>query len=61
MNNQNYQQNRRMSYRSPSVYSRSQNSFSKARATNSAIKKSATRRSGFGSRTRSSSRSSFGS
>jgi hypothetical protein len=50
MNNQNYQQNRRMSYRSPSVYSRSQSSFAKARARNSAIKKSsATRRSGFGS------------
>jgi hypothetical protein len=66
MNNQNYQQNRRMSYSSPSVYSRSQSSFSKARATNSAISKrattssSATRRSGFGSSRSTSSRSSFG-
>ncbi len=32
MNNQNYQQNRRMSYSSPAVYSRSQSSFSKARS-----------------------------
>jgi len=61
MNNQNYQQNRRMSYRSPSTYSRSQSSFAKARANNSAVKKaSSSRRSGFGSSTRSSSRSSFG-
>jgi hypothetical protein len=66
MNNQNYQQNRRMSYSSPSVYSRSQSSFSKARATNSAISKrattssSATRRSGFGSSRSTSSRLSFG-
>jgi len=61
MNNQNYQQNRRMSYKSPTTYSRSQSSFAKARAKNSAIKKSSTRRSGFGSRSsRSSSRSSFG-
>ena len=60
MNNQNYQQNRRMSYKSPSTYSRSQSSFAKARAANSAIKKSSTRRSGFGSSSRSTSRSSFG-
>jgi len=61
MNNQNYQQNRRTSYRSPSTYSRSQSSFSKARANNSAVKKaSSSRRSGFGSSSRSSSRSSFG-
>ena len=65
-NNQNYQQNRRTSYRSPSTYSRSQSSFSKARATNSAMGKrattfsSSTRRSGFGSSSRTSSRSSFG-
>jgi hypothetical protein len=32
MNNQNYQQNRRMSYSSPAVYSRSQSSFSKTRS-----------------------------
>ena len=31
MNNQNYQQNRRMTYKSPQVYSRSQSSFKKAR------------------------------
>jgi len=64
-NNQNYQQNRRTSYRSPSTYSRSQSSFSKARATNSAIGKratssSSTRSSGFGRARSSSSRSSFG-
>ncbi|HHB93614.1 MAG TPA: hypothetical protein ENK88_00520 [Campylobacterales bacterium] len=65
-NNQNYQQNRRASYSSPSTYSRSQSSFSKARATNSAMSKrattssSSTRRSGFGSSSRASSRSSFG-
>ncbi len=75
MNNNNYQQNRRTSYKSPSTYSRSQSSFSKARANNAAAKRagssarkssSSTRRSGFGSSrpvssTRSSSRrSSFG-
>ena len=48
-NNQNYQNNRRGSYRSSSTYSRSQNSFSKARANNAAAKASgATKRSGFG-------------
>ncbi len=69
MNNQNYQQNRRTSYSSPSTYSRSQSSFSKARARNSAIgssskrtttSSSSTRRSGFGSSRSTSSRSSFG-
>lgn len=61
MNNQNYQQNRRTSYRSPSTYSRSQNSFSKARANNAAAKQaSSTRSSGFGANKASSSRSSFG-
>jgi len=58
-NNQNYQNNRRGSYGSSSTYSRSQNSFSKARANNAAAKASgATKRSGFGkssSTTRSSS------
>ncbi len=39
-NNQNYQQKRRTSYKSPQTYSRSKNSFSQA-------KKSSTRRSGF--------------
>jgi len=61
MNNQNYQQNRRMSYKSPSTYSRSQSSFAKARANNAVAKRtSSTRRSGFGSSSRSTSRSSFG-
>ncbi len=51
-NNQNYQNNRRGSYSSSSTYSRSQNSFSKARANNAAAKASgATKRSGFGKRT----------
>ncbi len=48
-NNQNYQQNRRSSYASPSTYSRSQNSFSKARANNMAIK-NGQKSSGFGKR-----------
>jgi hypothetical protein len=63
MNNQNYQQNRRTSYRSPSTYSRSQSSFSKARANNAAAKRaSSSRRSGFGSKkSPTSSRSSSGS
>jgi len=50
-NNQNYQNNRRASYSSASTYSRSQNSFSKARANNAAAKAAgATKRSGFGKR-----------
>ena len=66
MNNQNYQQNRRTSYKSPQTYSRSQSSFSKARAGAGgfgATKKStAPRKSGFFSSKKkaSSSRSSFG-
>ncbi len=64
-NNQNYQQNRRTSYSSPSTYSRSQSSFSRARSSFSSSRttttsSSATRRSGFGSSSRSTSRSSFG-
>ncbi len=62
-NNQNYQQNRRTSYKSPSTYARSQNSFSKARANNLKAKSSsAPRKSGFFSKKSSttSSRSSFG-
>ena len=59
MNNQNYQQNRRTSYKSPTVYSRSQNSFSKARAANAAAKSSASnRKSGFGANRASSAKSS---
>ena len=60
MNNQNYQQNRRTSYRSPSTYSRSQSSFAKARANNAAAKRASSRRSGFGSSSRARSRSIFG-
>jgi len=69
MNNNNYQQNRRTSYKSPSTYSRSQSSFSKARANNAVAKRagssmrkssSTTRRSGFGSARGTRSRSSFG-
>ena len=57
--NQNYQNNRRASYKSPSTYSRSKNSFNKARATS---RTSSTRkRSGFFSSSKSSStRSRFG-
>ena len=68
MNNQNYQQNRRMTYKSPQVYSRSQSSFAKARAGGGfgSTKKSTTsapRKTGFfssKSRSISSSRSVFG-
>jgi hypothetical protein len=62
MNNQNYQQNRRTSYKSPSTYSRSQNSFSKARANNAKARSSAPRKSGFFSSKKSTSSrgSSFG-
>ena len=66
MNNQNYQQNRRTSYKSPQVYSRSQSSFAKARAGgggfSSTKKSTAPRKSGFFSSKKkaSSSRSSFG-
>ena len=64
MNNQNYQQNRRMTYKSPQVYSRSQSSFAKARAGGgfSSTKKSTTsapRKTGFfSSKSKSSSSSS---
>ncbi len=65
MNNQNYQQNRRTSYKSPQVYSRSQSSFKKARAGggfSSTKKSTAPRKSGFFSSKKkaSSSRSIFG-
>jgi hypothetical protein len=46
MNNQNYQQNRRTSYKSPTTYSRSQNSFKRARAAAKA-RASSSRKSGF--------------
>ena len=58
MNNQNYQQNRRTSYKSPSTYSRSQNSFKKAAATNNSSKSSSPKKSGFFSNKKTSSRSS---
>jgi len=57
-NNQNYQQNRRTSYKSPSTYSRSQNSFSKARAANKARSTGAKKSGFFGSKKSSSTRSS---
>jgi len=62
--NKNYEQNRRTSYSSPQGYSRSQNSFSKARTANSAAKarSSSPKKSGFFSNKKSSSTrsSSFG-
>ena len=62
MNNQNYQQNRRTTYKSPQTYSRSQNSFKKARAAAKSAKSSAPKKSGFFSNKKksSSSRSVFG-
>jgi len=57
MNNQNYQQNRRTSYKSPSTYSKSQNSFKKARA--AAKSRASSKKSGFfGNNKKASSRSS---
>ena len=48
MNNQNYKQNRRTSYKSPSTYSKSQNSFKKNASSRSASKSSSTgKKSGF--------------
>jgi len=58
MNNQNYQQNRRTSYKSPSTYSRSKNSFKKAAAANKSAKSSSPRKSGYFSNKKSSTRSS---
>jgi len=59
MNNQNYQQNRRTSYKSPSTYSRSQNSFNKARAMNKSAKSSSPKKSGFFSNKKSTSARSY--
>ncbi|WP_456393902.1 UPF0323 family lipoprotein [Nitratifractor sp.] len=58
-NNQNYRQNRRSGYKTPSAYNRSVNSFKKG--TRSSTTRSSTRRSGFfgGSRTGSMGRSGF--
>lgn len=53
--NQNYQTNRKAGYKSPSTYTRSQNSFKKAGTTSSSSKKSGF----FGNKKSSSSKSSF--
>ncbi len=60
-NNPNYQQNRQRSYKSPSAYNRSVNSFNKARQTRSSSTARSTRSGFFGSKSGSSSRSFFGS
>ena len=62
-NNQNYQQQRRTTYKNPSTYSKSVNSFKKAKTSTSTAKKSSTKSGFFGSKSSSrssSSRSSFG-
>lgn len=61
-NNNNYQNNRRTNYKSPSTYSKSVNSFNKAKSTSSRSTTSSSKKSGFfgGSRSSTSSRSSFG-
>ena len=60
-NNQNYQQNRRTSYKSPQTYSRSVNSFNKKSTASASKSTSATKRSGFfGGSKSSGSRSIFG-
>lgn len=58
MNNQNYQQNRRTSYKSPSTYSRSQNSFKKNAAAKKARSASSKKSGFFGNNKKASSRSS---
>ena len=62
MNNQNYNQNRRTTYKSPQTYSRSQNSFKKAKAAAKSAKSRTPKKSGFFSSKKSSSArsSSFG-
>ncbi len=60
-NNSNYKSQRRTNYKSPSTYSKSVNSFNKAKSTSAAKKSSSSKRSGFfGGAKRSSSRSFFG-
>jgi len=61
-NNSNYNAKKRTSYKSPQTYSKSVNSFNKAKTTSSASKSSSSKKSGFfgGSRKSSSSRSFFG-
>ncbi len=62
MNNQNYQQNRRTTYKSPQTYSKSQNSFKKNATARSAAKSSSPKKSGFfsGKKSSSAKSSSFG-
>lgn len=55
--NQNYEQNRRTTYKSPTTYSRSQSSFAKAKADNVAAKSSAKKSGFFGNKQSSSSSS----
>ncbi len=60
-NNSNYQSKRRTSYKSPSTYSRSVNSFNKAKSSSYSKKSSSSKKSGFfGGSKSSSSRSFFG-
>jgi len=60
-NNQNYQSQRRTSYKSPSTYSKSVNSFNKAKTTTPTKSTTSSKKSGFfGGNSSSSSRSTFG-
>ena len=58
MNNQNYKQNRRTSYKSPSTYSKSQNSFKKNAAASKSRAASSKKSGFFGNKKKASSRSS---
>lgn len=58
MNNQNYKQNRRTSYKSPQTYSKSQNSFKKNAAANKSRASSSKKSGFFGNKKKASSRSS---
>ncbi|BDY12602.1 UPF0323 family lipoprotein [Hydrogenimonas cancrithermarum] len=60
-NNPNYQKTRQRSYKSPSAYQRSVNSFNKAKQTRSSARSTRSTRSGFFGGGSGSSRSSFGS
>lgn len=60
-NNPNYQQNRQRGYKSPSAYQRSVNSFNKAKQARSSSRAGTTRSGFFGSKSGTSSRSTFGS
>ncbi|MEA3290403.1 MAG: UPF0323 family lipoprotein [Campylobacterota bacterium] len=59
-NNQNYQNQRKASYKSPSTYSKSVNSFNKAKSSTSKTASSSKKSGFFGSSKTSTSRSSFG-